>query len=517
MNKFSHCFVILLTLILVSQTCHAARLKAYVNRFSVSVPENRDELKVSLQTLLMSRLNSEEIQAVENQADADIQVSGSYIVFGTVFSLDVLAKTSSGVFIDRVFVQGDTQNELIPAVTEMARQLQGSILKWRRALTGQTAGDPAPPSTEKVLPTIMKKTLPPESKSVKKLKKVLPPESKPVNTPKVSEPQKLPKPPETPWVSHRLPETLNSMATGRTLADKGVEIFITGERYLRYYLKAKNMQFLTGVAFKADERIIGVDVADLDQDGTPEIYVTILKGGKPASQVYIPENNTLKKIADNIPYMLRGIALEGKEKKIFAQKLDDSDNFTGDIHELVKSGDSFTASSPMRLPLFGNLYNFNKFTDSKGKRFFIVAHPEGYLLVYSNERKQLWKSRDKFGGSETSLCQPKNSDPSSPLHTACSLSLPQRLLVTKDGEVIASRNSGLSTIDATRNYSKNNVIQLFWDGVSLKEKWRTGQSQNYLADFSYDDRRRELLLLEVEPAGNSEGERSSRVVMRTME
>jgi hypothetical protein len=358
---------------------------------------------------------------------------------------------------------------------------------------------------------------PQEPKAARKLNKELPPKPKPVNAAKLPEPQKLPKPPESPWISHRFPETLNSMAIGRALADKGFEIFITGERYLRYYLKAKDMQFLTGVAFKADERIIGVDVADLDQDGVPEVYVTILKAGHPSSQVYIPENNTLKKIADNIPYMLRSIALEGKGKKIFAQKITARGDFTGDIYELIKSGDSYTARNPMQLPLFGNLYNFNRFIDSKGKRLFVVTHPDGYLLVYSNDRKQLWKSRDKFGGSETFLCQTEDIDPTSPLHATCNISLPQRLLVTKAGDIIASRNNGLSTIDATRNYSKNNVIQLSWDGVSLKEKWRTGQSQNYLADFSYDDQHREFLLLEVEPAGSSGKERGSRVVMKKME
>ena len=94
MTKFACCCVVLLTLILGSQPCHAARIKAYIHRFSVSIPENKEDLRVSLQTLLMSRLNDNEIQTVENQADAEIQIMGSYIVFGTVFSLDALVKTS---------------------------------------------------------------------------------------------------------------------------------------------------------------------------------------------------------------------------------------------------------------------------------------------------------------------------------------------------------------------------------------------------------------------------------------
>ncbi|HZV80963.1 MAG TPA: VCBS repeat-containing protein, partial [Geobacteraceae bacterium] len=111
MNRYLHVFILLLPLLLAVSPCHAAKVKAYVNRFSVSVTENRDELKQSLQTLLMSRLNSDEILAVDSQADADILIEGSYIVFGSVFSLDGLIKTRAGVFIDRVFIQGDSQSE----------------------------------------------------------------------------------------------------------------------------------------------------------------------------------------------------------------------------------------------------------------------------------------------------------------------------------------------------------------------------------------------------------------------
>lgn len=498
MNKFAYCFVMLLALILAGQPCHADMVKAYVNRFAVSTADNREELKLPLQTLLMSRLNSAEIQTVETQSDAEIQIYGSYIAFGTVFSLDALIKTSSGLFIDRVFIQGDTQNELIPSVAELAKQLRRAILKWNPKLAADSAGDTSVPAVEKVPSTVVKK-------------KTARPEPKPVNMPTVQ------KPAEKPWVSHRLPETMTGIASGRTINSKGVELFISGERYLRYYLKTSNLQFLSAVVFEADEKIIAVDTADLDQNGVPEVYVTVLKAGLPASQVYIPEDNVLKKVAANIPYLLRSIALEGNEAKIFAQKLTAGGNFSGDVYELIKNDDNFSAKNPLQLPAFANLYNFNRFIDSKGKQFFVVGHPDGYLLVYSKDKKQLWKSRDKFGGTETDLCQTENRDPGSPLKTACNFTLPKRLMVTKAGKVVVSRNTGLVNSGAIRNYSKNYLLQLSWDGVSLQEKWRTEQSQNYLADFSYDDHHKELLLLEVEPPDTSREERGSRVVVKKID
>lgn len=501
MNRYVHIFILLLPLLLTVQPCHAARVKAYVNRFSVSVTENRDELKQSLQTLLMSRLNSDEIQAVEKQADADIQIEGSYIVFGTVFSLDALLKTSAGVFIDRVFIQGDSQDELIPAVTEMAHALQRALGKWDPALVGKGAGEKAVVATEKV--------------PAAKAKKPVLAEPKPA-TGTAALPTAVPKQQKV-WESHRLPETLNGIAIGRAIADKGVEVFTTGERYVRYYLKGNKLQFLNAVMVAADEKIVGVDVADLDQDRVPEVYVSVLKGGTPASQVYGPENNQLKKIAGDLPYLLRGIAFGGKEQKIYAQKMTAAGVLTGEVFELVKSGDRFTVDKPVKLPLFGNLYNFNRFGGAKGEQNVVVGHPDGYLLVYSPDGKQLWKSRDKFGGSENVVCRPEPGDPASSATAGCMFTRSQRLIVTRSGDIIVPRNNGLTNNGVKGNSTKNNVLLLSWNGNSLQEKWRSGQSQNYLADFSFDERTRELLLLEVELKEDSSGERGSRVVVRPVE
>jgi len=506
MNRSIRIFILLVPLLLTVQPCHA-KVKAYVNRFSVSVTESRDELKQSLQTLLMSRLNSDEIQAVEKQADADIQVEGSYIVFGSVFSLDALLKTSAGVFIDRVFIQGDSQDELIPAVSEMARALQRALAKWDPSLAGKG--------------TVEKPVIAAEKAPAVKAKKAIVPEAKPAMKPATAAatlPAAVPKQPkivEKPWESHRLPEMLNGIAIGRAIADKGVEVFTTGERYLRYYLKGNKLQFLTAVMVAADEKIIGVDVADLDQDGVPEVYVSIVKGGAPVSQVYVPENNQLKKIAGDLPYLLRGIAFGGAEQKIYAQKMTAAGSLAGEVFELVKGDDRFTAGSPLKLPLFGNLYNFNRFGGAKGAQNVVVSHPDGYLLVYSPDGRQLWKSRDKFGGSENVVCRPETGEPAGP--PGCNLSRAQRLLVTRAGDILVPRNTGLTNNGLKGNYTKNNVLLLSWDGNSLQEKWRSGLSQNYLADFSYDERTRELLLLEVEPQEDSSGERWSRVVVRPVE
>ena len=503
--------LLLIWLIIGANPCDAAKVKAYVNKFSVSTTDNRDELKSTLQTLLMSRLNSDEIQAVDSSSDAEIQIWGSYFVFGTVFSIDALIKTNAGGFIDRVYVQGDTQNDLIPSVVLLAKHLRRSILKGNPALAAKQIDNPLPTSVEKIVTSAQKK----EARSRTKVENIKSVEVK--NTVKMTEKPELNSEAinsaEKTWTSQRLPENMTSMAIGRILPDKGTEVFMTGERYLRFYLKAKNLQFITAVAFNPDEKIIGVDVADLDQDQVQEVYVTVLKGGMPVSQVYLLENNQFRKIADNIPYVLRSIALEGKERKIYAQKFDSNGNPVGDVLQLIKRGTDFLAENPLKLPPLANVYNFNRFSSPKGNQYYVVSHPSGYLMVYSTERKLLWKSRDKFGGSEALLCQADNRLPSDPV---CNSYLPQRLQVSKTGDIYVVRNTGLTGSGMSRHFTKSSVVKFFWNGSSLQERWRKEQSGSYLADFSYDERTKELQLLEVEPITGSLEDRGSTVVVKKL-
>jgi glucose-6-phosphate dehydrogenase assembly protein OpcA len=52
----------------------------YISEFSVSGAPNRDELKVTLQGLLASRLNRDQVQRVESAAKAAVTLTGSYAV-----------------------------------------------------------------------------------------------------------------------------------------------------------------------------------------------------------------------------------------------------------------------------------------------------------------------------------------------------------------------------------------------------------------------------------------------------
>lgn len=119
----------ILMLLLCAVSVQAAQLRVFVTEINAIGVANRDEMKATLQMLLSSRLNGDRILAVGSVAEADIVVTGTYVSIGKVFSVDALAKTVAGKSIARSFVQGESQDELIPSVGKLAEKLSAELVK----------------------------------------------------------------------------------------------------------------------------------------------------------------------------------------------------------------------------------------------------------------------------------------------------------------------------------------------------------------------------------------------------
>lgn len=476
---FGH-FIAVALLVLVAHGAQATPLRAFVSEFAVTGAANKDELKTTLQTLLASRLNGDTLVSVDSPVSADIVVKGSYIVFGKVFSLDVVARDRSGKVIARSFQQGESQDEMIPALTKLGHDLTAEIAG--KGLQGSpehttVATVPAAPSIAPPATDIVHRDTVPATDIIK--------------------PEEVTRTASGGWVSQRLTGSLSGMAPGRQLPDGSRELYISDEHNLRLYHQGNAVKLIAEVTFPPQQKVLSIDAADLDGDGTPEIYLTIMDGESLSSQVWIATDSALKQVAANLPYYFREIALDGLKTKIYAQQMSTDKDFYGDVYELVKNGTKYELKNPIKLPRFGYLYNFNRFRDATGNTYYLVLNSDEYLIVYSNSGEELWRSSDKFGGSEMYF---KREDMANIRTTGDQyrwIFLEQRITVTPDGTIIVPQNTGTFVIGNSRAYRKSSLFAFAWNGSALDEKWHTRQSQNYLADYYYDTASKELVLLEV--------------------
>jgi hypothetical protein len=467
--------IIILFVLVTCTTSWSAPHTTYIAEFSVSGSDKPEEMKATIQNLLLSRLAGEKIATVSKPEGAEIKVTGSYLVSGAFFSLDAAATNSAGVVIARAFSQGHSADELIPAVGTLAKTLSEGIAKGVAA----TVTSPAPA----LQPDIIKAT--PVISAAVKGQTIL-----------------------------KLGGALSGLAIGRTLSGGERELFVIGSHTLRYYRQGAELKLLAEIPYKVYEKVLAVDSADLDNNSIPEIYVTVMENETLVSQVWTVEGDTLKQVAGPLPYYFRAVSGVGGIKKLYAQQMSGNADFFGDVAELVKSGEKYQLINPLKLPKQGYLYNFTILKGDKGEAYPVITDRSRSLKVFTAAGDEIWKSSDDFSGSETFI---KRSDISSADGNR-QIFLDQRLVIKANGDLLVAKNSGSWILFNKNSYSKNSLYCFSWDGTNLTEKWRTSQIDFYLADFAYDETSHELLMLEV--VNKEEGlfdKGASRLVIRKSE
>lgn len=472
-------------LLLMAMPCAspAAPLKTYVNEFNVSGASQKDELKLTLQGLLASRLNPNQVQLVEKPDRAELLLSGSYAQFGKMFSIDVLIKNTLNGSLTKVFEQGEGQDDMIPAFGRLAQKLDRELAKSQTALaTPPLPAVPAPVAVQPVPPAVAYRVDAPVAKAEGNY--VVKSDTLPLNAPGT-------------WTSDPLSGVLSSIALGRSLPSGEREIFVADAHLIRYLRKGTDLKQIAEIAMPVSSKILAVDTADLDRDGTPEIYVTIVDRKTVSSRVYSPTDSGMELVADNQPWLYRGIGLELKDRTIFVQSLSSAGEYQNGVAELVKSGNSFTTRNSVTLPRPGNIFNFSPFRDASGVEKRVVMDEDGYLIIFAADGSQLWKSSDKYGGSEKYFNFESYAQMRAKGDKYAWTFLAQRILVLPDGTLVVPRNEGSINIGNNRTYNKHSLVGLQWSGAMLREAWHTRLTPSYLADYAFDAATREVVLLEV--------------------
>lgn len=458
----------MITLILfftTSGVVHAAPVKTYVEQFTVIGAPNNENLKQTLQGILTSRLSPELVQLVEKPEHAELLVIGNYAQFGKTFSLDVLIKNKSKGSLVKVFEQGEGQEDVIPALGRLARKIDSELAKFPAI-----AASPAP--------------LPAASPAAVKDTYVLRTEPSAIDSP-------------DGWSSPPLDGVFSSIATGRTLSSGERELFIASDQTIRAYLKGRELKLVAEITIPVTGKILAIDTADLDKEGSLELYVTIIDREMPRSRVYHFDGAAFVLIAENLPWFFRGIGHDITSRTIYAQEIDNNGKYYGDIKVLSKSAARFTAGSPLKLPRSGNIFNFNRLSGASGTDNFIVLDEDGYLIIYTLDGSEIWKSSEKYGGSESFFKSESQTRTRSTRDLNRWMFMEQRIMLLKDGTVIVPRNESSISFGNIRAFDKHSLFAFEWTGAILKEKWHTRTMPGYLADYAFDHASKEVIPLEV--------------------
>ena len=543
--------------------------------FNIHAQKVQSFLKPAITDMLYTRLSAEnrtvfvektpagtEPVSVEDAIAMGQQQNVDYVLFGSVTMLGSMISTDAqlvGVAQEKPLLTfnevGQDQGDIIAHMEHLTTRINETVFGVAKAVVLPPASDPAVDDIhthpEKlVIPGITPKTPP-----------VLAPESAPVPTPAPSTaPAKsiapaaptapttstapatstapttstgpTPPAPAAPivvvapqkdadesslsyWKSGSFPATIEGLSIADVDGDGFNEVvFVSYNQIFVYRYQNESLQEIKTFSHKSFHRLMFVDTADINQNGTPEIFVTD----------YISSNQRLKSIVlewngrdfavldERTNWYLRVLKTPASGTLLLGQKrgTGSSSTFTNsprealfdrDIHEMKWRDGRYAAAGKFAVPKEMTLFDFTQGDASNNGQTETVAFLRNdFFRIYDQAGESAWESDQIYGGSRLFFEAP-NMDRTGTVTRGVSRSgktvkyyLPQRIHVSDiDGD-------GLNEIIVVKNYDgeggifsrvkafKEGRIDCFsYDDIGVQPKWQTRNIAGYISDYVIGD------------------------------
>jgi len=296
------------------------------------------------------------------------------------------------------------------------------------------------------------------------------------------------------WKSAAYKMAFNGIALGDVDGDGKTEtVLITADKIIVY--RYEQQRFYPVAEYEADSKgiNIGVDVADINGNGAPEIIVTRLTLTRKilASFALEWDGKAFKRIVDNAHWYFRVVDLPDRGKVLLGQEPSFGSPFRGRISEMVWRNGQYEPETPVTVSTAVNVLGLTIGQIVKGQRETIAAYDPGdHIRVFDEAGKEESKSAGVYGGS--TLYTLGNIDDQG--QTERPIYLPMRLMALKpdkDGksQVLAVRNFDIGDrkIEKFRSFNEAQIIGFGWDGLGLQPEWRTRKMTGCIRDFALGD------------------------------
>ncbi len=300
--------------------------------------------------------------------------------------------------------------------------------------------------------------------------------------------------------SSKLDLELKGMGVSDLDNDGTKEIVIVSNSKLAILQQDSNLiQTIDFLEIPANLEVYALYLADLNQNGYPEIYISASNGDLPSSMVLEWKKKGLFSwLMREVPYYLRplessdGTMILAGQKDTIGQEESSRALLDSPIYQLTSHGkDGVQVEATLQLPKSANIFNFVMVDlDRNGLTETIIIDQDNKITVFDNQAALLWASEPKYGFSKNYLGVPlvqlDDAIERENLYVT-----PKILVRDLNGDnrpdIILGRNKLTSPkyFKNLRSFDGGKVVALTWDGNKMTELWETMKINSYLADYDF--------------------------------
>lgn len=313
--------------------------------------------------------------------------------------------------------------------------------------------------------------------------------------------------------SQEVPFKGQAMAVGELTGDGTMKLAVSdGQGVYIYDLDRSGIKQIWSYPGITTDNVIALDAADINKNGVGEIFVTNYTAHGLRSYVLEYQGGKFVRIWDEVTLHFRVLEGPNNTPQLYAQAAGQDKPFDGPVRQYTWQGNRYVPGSVVPLPKqFNILYGFALAdVDGDGAPEVLVLDHLDYLRVYDRAGAEIYRSSDRYGGSELVLeYDPERAGP----HTRSGIE-PRRLILQgrmffrdilgngKKQLVVPRNTPSTGYIFQTRLYDKGKIFGLAWDGIGMQPEWETRELPGYIADFALVDPEgsgnRKLVLLVVQ-------------------
>lgn len=301
------------------------------------------------------------------------------------------------------------------------------------------------------------------------------------------------------WKSRRFKTQINSIAIGDVDQDSQKEIAMIDNRDVIIY-RYLDKRFVKIGEIKGDvhDKLISVDIADINGNGKDEIFVTSVNKNNRALRSFVLEwnNNRFERIVESAGWYFRVLDIPGRGRILVGQKRGINKNFLAGIDELKWSAGEYVSAGTQNLPSKINIYSYNSGdVMNNGKAVTIAFSKSEYLRIIDKDGTKEWESAEPLSGGSVFLEYESDSSGAVGEYKEQERQyLPLRILIAdldKDGknEVVVGKNidSAGRLFSKFRLYKGGHIQCLAWDEFGLSLKWKTREISGHISDYALGD------------------------------
>lgn len=442
---------------------------------------------------------------VGGKLQADYVLFGSLTVFGESVSIDAKMVDVGGRREPLpFFAQTRGMGEVIPQINQFATNINATV--FGRGVVRRPGVAPAP-QTGSLPATQVQPALPVYDPRMHP-EKLLQSDSQAENrVPVDGRPYRAPNPAfvatapaagtdsRTFWKSRNFKTLITGLAVADVNNDGQREIIVVSKKLVSIYqVQNKRLVKFGEIAKTRNNTHISVDAADINGNGTPEIFVTSLGPNRATVASFVLEytGSDYKVISKGNNWYYRVVQTNDRGAVLLGQRqrMADESIFHGAIQEMSWQGDRLVPGRRLFKGGKANLMGLAYGDIIHSGQGTIVAYSDwDRIRVYGAGGEMIWEDGERSGGNATCFTLPKVE----PGHENIQF-FPLRIRTTdidRDGkpEILVARHAELakSMLKNFRSFSKGQIESMAWDHLGLIPQWKTQTFGGRASDFVVGD------------------------------